>query len=472
MFAWLTLLVVFLSWICNVYGLAVISPDTGEEIVVQSLLASEGIRWWLRHVVSNFVGFTPLGVVATFLLGWGIARHSGMWEAYWSRLKSNASSPSVSVLVVILLGMISHTIGEAGCVILLPVAATLFRVTGLSPVAGIVVAYVSMSCSDGSNFLLSSSDSQMVAATQNSLEVAAIDDGRIGPMCNRFFMTASALLTSMVILCITKKKLLPALAVSSENPLLRGEKTLSRRERRACLFSAVAGGVYLLLVLWATFSANGIFRHANGGLDGSPFMQGLVFLYALGLALMGLVYGFVSGRYRRETDVIEGLSHYMGLFTSYVVILFFASQMHACLEYSQMGRCVAVIGTEWLMGIQLEPWGILLLLLLMVAAFNFLVPSSIVGWGSLSLLLVPPMIAMGIAPDEVQCAYRLGESSCCGLSPMGAYLPFVLAYIRQYDKNATYTFLLRHLWRYSLCVLLLWSILFVIWYLCGWPLGF
>lgn len=53
MFFLLTLGVIFLSWIFDVYGLSVRLPHTGEEIRVQSLLSPEGIRWLLRHVVTN-----------------------------------------------------------------------------------------------------------------------------------------------------------------------------------------------------------------------------------------------------------------------------------------------------------------------------------------------------------------------------------------------------------------------------------
>ena len=59
MFLLLTMAVVFLSWICDIYGLKVTLPQTGEDIRVQSLLSPEGIRWWLRNAIKNFTGFAP-----------------------------------------------------------------------------------------------------------------------------------------------------------------------------------------------------------------------------------------------------------------------------------------------------------------------------------------------------------------------------------------------------------------------------
>ena len=43
MFFVLTMVVVLLSWIFEIYGLSVMLPQTGEEIRVQSLLSPEGI---------------------------------------------------------------------------------------------------------------------------------------------------------------------------------------------------------------------------------------------------------------------------------------------------------------------------------------------------------------------------------------------------------------------------------------------
>ena len=76
MFFLLTLAVILLSWIFDIYGLSVLQPQTGEEIRVQSLLSPEGIRWLLRHVVTNFTGFAPLGLVIVAMFGIGADRKS------------------------------------------------------------------------------------------------------------------------------------------------------------------------------------------------------------------------------------------------------------------------------------------------------------------------------------------------------------------------------------------------------------
>ena len=66
MFMLLTMAVVFLSWICDIYGLKVTLPQTGEDIRVQSLLSPEGIRWWLRNI--------PGLLMRVSVWGWGTGK--------------------------------------------------------------------------------------------------------------------------------------------------------------------------------------------------------------------------------------------------------------------------------------------------------------------------------------------------------------------------------------------------------------
>lgn len=114
MFLLLTLAVIVLSWIFDIYGLSVFQPQTGEEIRVQSLLSPEGVRWLLRHVVTNFTGFAPLGLVIVAMFGIGVAQHSGFIDACirgGARRKHNLWR---MVILVIFLGLLSNIVGDAG----------------------------------------------------------------------------------------------------------------------------------------------------------------------------------------------------------------------------------------------------------------------------------------------------------------------------------------------------------------------
>lgn len=472
MFFLLTLGVIFLSWIFDVYGLSVRLPQTGEEIRVQSLLSPEGIRWLLRHVVTNFTGFAPLGLVIVAMFGIGVAQHSGFIDACIRKgIRGRGRNPWHIVLSVIVLGLLSNVVGDAGYIILLPIAATLFHSVGLHPVGGIIAAYVSVSCGYSANILLSTLDPMLAAATQEAADMTDVSGGRVGPLCNYYFFCASTFLLVLIIYHITRRKLLPGLGEYNGSNAFCGYKQLSRKEQRALLGAVIVGLLYAALVLWATFSSWGILRGVNGGLIRSPFIVGILFLLSLGIGLMGMVYGFASGRYRTDGDVIEGLTQPMKLLGVYFVIAFFAAQMFACFEYSHLDKCIAIMGANMLSSVRSDSLWILILFILFTALINLIMVSSTSKWAFMSFIFVPVLAGMGISPDMTQCAYRIGDSATNAITPFMFYMPLVLTYMQQYDKQSTYGSLLKYTWRYSLAILIAWTALFVLWYLCKLPLG-
>lgn len=471
MFFLITVAVVFLSWICNVYRLSVVHPQTGEFIYVQNLLSPEGIRWILRNVITNFTGFAPLGVVIVAMFGLGVAEHSGFIMAcIRGRLKNKQNTRSI-ILWVIALGILSNIVGDAGYIILLPIAATLFHSVGLHPVAGIITAYVSVACGYSANILFSTLDQMISSTTQDAAIAAGIYESNTGPLSNYYFMFVSAFLIAAIIYFVTKKKLLPSLGDYEGDVHFEGYKPLSRRERRAVILSLVIGAVYLALILWATFSSWGLLRGVNGGLVRSPFIIGILFLFSLGAGIMGMVYGFASGRYRTDTDVVEGLTQPMKLLAVYFVIAFFAAQMFACFEYSGLDKCLAIMGADLLSSVEIHSLWVLLLFILFTAFINLILVSATAKWAFMAFIFVPVFARMGISPDVTQCAFRIGDSATNAITPFLFYVPLVLTYMQQYDHQTTYLSLLKYTWRYAIYILLIWTLLFMVWCLTGLPLG-
>ena len=204
MFLILTMAVVFLSWIFDIYGLSVTLPQTGEEIRVQSVLSPEGIRWLLRHVITNFTGFAPLGMVIVAMFGIGVAQHSGFIDACIRRGIRGKQEKRKIILWVIVLGLLSNVVGDAGYIILLPIAAALFHSVGLHPVAGIIAAYASVACGYSANIVLSTMDPLLARTTEEAAVASGIEHGNTGPLCNYYFLFVSTFLITGVASCYGK----------------------------------------------------------------------------------------------------------------------------------------------------------------------------------------------------------------------------------------------------------------------------
>ena len=443
MFMLLTLAVVLLSWICDIYGLKVTLPQSGEDIRVQSLLSPEGIRWWLRNAIKNFTGFAPLGMVIIAMFGLGVAQHSGFIDACIRLGVGNRREKKKVILWVIVLGLLSNAIGDGGYIILLPIAAMLFQWVGLHPVAGIVIAYVSVACGYSANIFLSTMDPLLAHITQEAALTQTGYQGNTEPLCNYFFLCASTVVITVVVYWISVRFLFPVMGKYEGEVKVEAYRPLSRKERRAWMVAIVTAICYIALILWLTFSSHGILRGVNGGLMHSPFIAGILFLLSLGAGITGMAYGFSSGRYRTDNDVIEGLTQPMKLLGVYFVIAFFAAQMFACFEYSHLDKCLAIMGADLLSSFEPAPLSALILFILFTAFINLIMVSATSKWGFMSFIFIPMFAQMGIAPDVVQCAFRIGDSATNAITPFMFYMPLVLTYMRQYDKTFTYGSLLR-----------------------------
>ena len=372
---------------------------------------------------------------------------------------------------VIVLGLLSNAIGDGGYIILLPIAAMLFQWVGLHPIAGIVTAYVSVACGYSANIVLSTMDPLLAHTTQEAALAQTGYQGNTEPLCNYFFMSASTVAITAIVYWITQKWLLPTLGKYEGSMKVVAYHPLSRKERRAIMISIVVAAIYVALILWLTFSSYGILRGVNGGLMHSPFIAGILFLLSLGAGITGMAYGFSSGRYRTDNDVIEGLTQPMKLLGVYFVIAFFAAQMFACFEYSHLDKCLAIMGADLLSSFEPAPLSALVLFILFTALINLIMVSATSKWAFMSFIFIPMFAQMGIAPDIAQCAFRIGDSSTNAITPFLFYMPLVLTYMRQYDKQITYGSLLKYTWRYSLGILVVWTLLFIVWYLLKIPMG-
>ena len=108
----------------------------------------------------------------------------------------------------------------------------------------------------------------------------------------------------------------------------------------------------------------------------SPFIAGILFLLSLGAGFTGMAYGFSSGRYRSDNDVIEGLTQPIKLLGVYFVIAFFAAQMFACFEYSHLDKCLAIMGADLLSSFEPAPLSALILFILFTAFINLIMVSA------------------------------------------------------------------------------------------------
>jgi aminobenzoyl-glutamate transport protein len=477
LFALLALVVILLSWIAAQFDLSVAHPTTGKLIEPVSLLSVDGLHRILTSLVSNFTGFAPLGTVLVAMIGIGVAEVSGFIGAVM-RLLVLRSPRALLTPVVVFCGVMSNAASEVGYVLLVPLAALIFKAAGRHPVLGLAAAFAGVSGGYSANLVLGTIDPLLAGLSQ---EAARIIDPTyvVSPAANYYFMFTSTFLITGLGWWVTERLVAPRLASAEAVGEAAVEaaagdlvKPLSREEKRGLRFAFVAFAVLTGLLLWGLLPAGGLLREpGTGSVLHSPFLKGIVaiiFVYGVGL---GVAYGAGAGTVRSDRDVIKGMSQQMSTLGGYMVLVFFAAQFVAFFNWTNLGLILAVEGAQFLRAAGLHQVPLLLSFILLSATVNLVMGSASAKWALMAPVFVPMFMLLGYPPEVTQAAYRIGDSVTNVISPMMSYFALIIAFVQRYVPRAGIGTLVSLMLPYSLTFLVGWSLLFTVWLLLGWPVG-
>ncbi|MGR5413561.1 AbgT family transporter [Vibrio astriarenae] len=444
-------------------------------IHVVSLLNAEGLQRIVTNLVSNFVGFAPLGTVLVAMLGVAIAEHSGLLSAAMRGLVMGASQRMVTVTVVFA-GIISNTASELGYVVLIPLAAMLFHSMGRHPLAGLAAAFAGVSGGYSANLLIGTVDPLLSGITETA--AIMIDPTyRVGPEVNWYFMFVSTFFISFAGAFVTEKLVEPKLGKYNEEEAaedLSGDTMgkLTDIEKKGLKIAGIAVLVVSALIAWTVVPADGVLRTADGQISGSPFLRSIVAFIFVFFAIPGFVYGKVTGVMNTDRDVIDAMSKSMSSMGMYIVLVFFAAQFVAFFSWTNFGQVIAVTGAEFLQNIGLTGPALFFAFILMCGFINLMIGSASAQWAVTAPIFVPMLMLVGYAPETIQAAYRIGDSTTNIITPMMSYFGLILAVATRYMKNLGIGTLIATMLPYSLVFIVGWSLLFYIWvFILGLPVG-
>jgi aminobenzoyl-glutamate transport protein len=114
---------------------------------------------------------------------------------------------------------------------------------------------------------------------------------------------------------------------------------------------------------------------------------------------------------------------------------------------------------------------LLILFILVIALLDIIIPGVMPKWAIFAPIFVPLFINLGVAPQTVLAAYRIGDSPMNVITPLMVYLPFIVIVAQRYVKTAGLGTIISLMIPYTFIVLVVWIVFFVLWYVLGIPLG-
>ncbi|MAA71781.1 MAG: aminobenzoyl-glutamate transporter, partial [Bermanella sp.] len=144
LFVYLCVIVLTMSGVGHWLGWQAQHPATGELLQVKSLASADGLVFMLSSLVTNFMGFAPVGPVILMALAFSLAEKSGLLPALISGLTQRTPA-SFLALAIAFLGVMSSIAVDSGYVVLLPLCAAVFYAAGRHPIAGLALGFACVS---------------------------------------------------------------------------------------------------------------------------------------------------------------------------------------------------------------------------------------------------------------------------------------------------------------------------------------
>ena len=477
-FVALILLVIVLSHIVSLSGASVtyesINAETHEveqaTTSAKSLLSADGIRFMYADVVKNFMSFTAVGVIIVAMLGVGVAEASGLIKALIRKLVLVASPKSLTP-ILILVGVLSSIAADAGYLVLVPLAAAAYASVGRHPLTGLAASFAGVAAVFSVNIFIKPLDGILVGLTNDAVHL--VDPARnVTLTSNLWFSIASVILMTFVCWMITDKVVEPRLG-PYEGDTEAESTEFTAAETRGLKFAlwALVATVAFFMLLWLPPGAP--LRNPETGalIYNAPFMNGLIVFIALAFLAAGAAYGIGAGTITRLGDVIKAMEKAVTGLGGLIFLLFVISQFNALFTYSNMATLSAVKLGDWLEHAGLGGLTLLIGFVFVVAILDLIMTGAIPKWAIFAPIFVPLLMRLGVEPEAVLAAYRVGDSPMNAISPLNAYFALIVSFAMKYEKHAGVGTVISLMLPYVIALFIAWPILLAAWHLLGLPWG-
>jgi aminobenzoyl-glutamate transport protein len=445
---------------------------------VKSLLAVDGIRFMLSTFVSNFAGFAVVAVTFVAMAGVGVAEKAGMMGALIRKLVAVAPRKLIAFFIV-LVGVISSVASDAGYLILIPLSAAAFLSLGRHPLAGLAAAFAGVSAVFGVNLLITPIDSMLTEITNEAIGPTGAEP--IGITANFYFSIASSLVLAVVAVIVTQRIVEPRLGKyepSKGDPqYLTADGELDEAgiaaEARGLKFAFFGFLGMMAAILLLTLPSGAPLRDPVSGdiIGTTPFMASLIFLITLTFLACGICYGLGAKTISGSADVINAVTATFAGLAGLIFMLLMISQFIAFFNYTNLPRVAAVEMAHILENAGLTALPLLIGLIFVIVLLNIIIPGVVPKWAIFAPVFIPIFVRLGVAPQTVLAAYRVGDSPTNVVTPLMVYLPFIVTVAQRYDKKAGLGTIISLMLPYVFAILGAWLLLFVGWWMLGIPLG-
>lgn len=506
-FILLTIVVMVLSGIFSLLQMQAtytsLNTQTGQLettlITVENLFGFNGLKYFISNASKNFISFTTLSNLLVALIGLGIAQATGLIDTFIKRVLTKIDNKKIT-FIIIFLATISSLINDIGYVILIPIAALVFKKNNRNPLAGIIAAFCGVAFGYGVTMFVGSMEVNLISTTESAAKL--IDSTyHVALTSNLIIIIITSIILSIVGTLIIEKIIIPKIGRYRDNNELsktmeieviesieeEEQRKLAEEihEKKGMKYATVTAIIFALFFIYSlipnlpfsgllldmeeitylgqTFGANSYFQ------DGFTFMVSLFFI------ITGLAYGFGAKTIKNDKELLVDSGKYMLEVTSLIPMVFFATQFIAIFRKTNIATIITAWGANLINGLDFTGIPLILLVIIVFVIINLFNTTPTAKWVILAPIVVPKLMQANISPEFSQFILRATDSMTKGITPLLTYFVIFVGYLNIYNSNKkrpiTMGMALRLITPYCLIISLVWISIIILWYLTGIPVG-
>jgi aminobenzoyl-glutamate transport protein len=186
---------------------------------------------------------------------------------------------------------------------------------------------------------------------------------------------------------------------------------------------------------------------------------------------VGIGYGLGARTFTSADDVSAAISKTFASLGGLILMLLMVAQFIAYFNCSNMPRVPAVALADLLERVGTPPLLLLFGFVLVIFLPTFIIPGIIPKWAIFAPVFIPIFLRLGIGPQTVLAAYRIGDSPPNVLTPLMVYFPFIVTLAQRYRKDSGLGTIISIMLPYAIIMLVVWILLLALWFALGIPLG-
>jgi aminobenzoyl-glutamate transport protein len=448
-----------------------------ETTKVQGLLTGDGVRYLFTSFVSNFRNFSAVTIILVVMIGVGLAEAAGLIAALIRKLVG-VSSRGTLTFVIVLLGIISSIASDAGYLVLIPLGAAAFKSVGRHPLAGIAAAFAGVAAGFGVNFLITPLDGVLTEITNDASGAAS--NQHIDLAANLYFGIASTIFVAFVLTFVSSRLVENRLGIwdpaeAGEGPQTADEapEIAPEDEARGMRYAGWATLAVLVAITLLTALPDAPLRNPESGaiIGDSPFMDSLIVIIMLIFLAAGLAFGRGARTITSSADVLATITKSWSSMAGLLFLFLLIAQFIAYFNFSQIPDVVAVKLGDILEHLDIPAVWLLIGVILITFVVDLIIPAAIAKWALLAPIFIPIFLRLGVAPQTVLAAYRVGDSPFNVATPLMAYFPLIVVFAQRYRKDSGIGTIVSLMLPFVVVLSVAWTAFFIIWYLIGIPLG-